>query len=150
MHFSSRTEYGVKAMLDLALHYGEGPVPLRAIAGRQSVSEHYLEQLMGALRKAGLVASARGAQGGYELAREPGSITVGDVVRALEGPIAPLPCVEEDGRAHCDEIARCVARTVWVRLRSSMEEVLDSTTFADLCQKALQQRNTGDSFMYYI
>src|SRR5690606_41229510 len=86
MRISSRGEYGVRALFDLAQRYGEGPIPLKQIAERQDVSDHYLEQLMGALRKAGLVVSVRGAQGGYELARPPEAITIGDVIRVLWEP----------------------------------------------------------------
>lgn len=138
MRISTRGEYGVRAMLDLALHHGEGPVPLKTIASRQSISEHYLEQLMGALRKAGLVNSIRGAQGGYRLAEEPSETRVGDILRALEGPIAPMECVEDNKACSCDQSPYCVTRGLWKRLRETMEELLDKTTLEHLRQEAMQ------------
>ena len=93
MKVSTKSRYGVAAMVDIAQHHGAGPVALRSVAERQQVSEHYLEQLMSSLRNAGYVRSIRGAQGGYVLAKNPALITVGDIVRAMEGPIAPVDCL---------------------------------------------------------
>ncbi|NLM41487.1 MAG: Rrf2 family transcriptional regulator [Firmicutes bacterium] len=140
MRVSTRGEYGVRAMFDLALNYGSGPIPLRAVAERQLISETYLEQLMGALRKAGLVASKRGAQGGYELAHPPERITIGQVIRVLEGPITPLDCLDSDsgGGPYCDQPEQCVLRGLWKKLQDSMESVLDNTTLEDLRQKAIR------------
>lgn len=152
MKLSTRSEYGLRAMVDLAMRHGEGPVSLRSIAERQDISEHYLEQLMSSLRKAGLITSSRGAQGGYELARPPKETSVGDIVRVLEGPIAPLECADETLATvgGCDKKERCVSRIVWCRLRDSIAQVLDSTTLEDLCLEARKLDNRGDSFMYYI
>jgi Rrf2 family cysteine metabolism transcriptional repressor len=136
MRVSTRGEYGVRAMLDLAMHFGEGAMPLRAVAEREGISESYLEQLMLALRRADLVTSIRGAQGGYKLTRAPGEIRVGDVMRAVEGPIAPTDCVGEKGADVCRQAPCCVTRLLWSRLRDSMLAVLDSTTLADLCAQA--------------
>lgn len=149
MKISSRGEYGVRAMLDLALHYGQGPTPLKRIAERQDISEHYLEQLVASLRKAGLVISHRGAQGGYELASEPQNIKIGDIIRVLEGPIAPMECVEDD-HDNCSHIAKCATRVLWKRLQSSMEVVLENTTLEWLAQEAIKLKATDDSFMYHI
>lgn len=127
-------------MFDLALYYGETPVPLKAVAGRQNLSEHYLEQLIAMLRRAGLVRGVRGAQGGYILARRPDEITVGDVIRALEGPIAPVYCVNEEEPRNCDEADYCITRTVWARVRDSIAEVMDSISLADMCRDARKIR----------
>ena len=105
MRISTRGEYGLRTLLDLAQH-GGGPIPLRQIAPRQEVSEHYLEQLMGVLRKAGFVTSVRGAQGGYGLAMPPEQMTVGDVLRALEGDVEIR--VDDGGPLGTD--ARCVPK----------------------------------------
>lgn len=136
MRLSTRGHYGLKAVFDLAQHYGNEPIPLKSIAQRQHLSVNYLEQLMAMLRKAGLVKSVRGAQGGYILSREPELIKVGDVVRALEGPIAPVYCVNEESTVCCDEADYCITRTVWARVRDSIAAVLDGMTLADLCRKA--------------
>lgn len=138
MRISTRGEYGVRAMFDLALHYGRGPISLRRIAERQLISEHYLEQLMRALRQAGLVVSSRGARGGYELARPPQEIKIGDIIRVLEGPITPLDCLDSHhGRGpYCGEPELCVLRNLWKSLQESMEQVLDNTTLEDLRRDA--------------
>lgn len=139
MKVSTKSRYGVAAMVDLAQHYGKGPVALRGVARRQQVSEHYLEQLMASLRKAGVVQSVRGAQGGYVLAREPASISVGDIVRAMEGPIAPVDCLlVEKGSTnpYCDKTIGCVRRTVWEKMGNSINSALDSISLEVLCQEA--------------
>lgn len=123
-------------MLDLAQHFSSVPIPLKNIAERQNLSEHYLEQLMAMLRKAGLVKGIRGAQGGYVLARQPAEITVGDVVRTLEGPIAPVFCVSEENPGECDQADYCITRTVWAKVRDSIAAVYDSITLADICREA--------------
>jgi Rrf2 family protein len=123
-------------MFELAQHYGTGPVSLRAIAERQEISEHYLEQLIAGLRKAGLVSSVRGAQGGYILARDPADIKVGDIVRVLEGPIAPVECVNDNETEHCLRSEFCITRGVWEKVKDSIEDVLDSISLADMCREA--------------
>ncbi len=149
MRISTRGEYGVRAMLDIAIHYGQGPIPLKIIAERQEISEHYLEQLISTLRKAGLVTSVRGAQGGYLLAKRPDEVRIGDIIRTLEGPIAPMDCVD-DNDGCCSHTEKCATRVLWQRLRDSMEEVLDNTTLACLCQEAMKLQAKDDSFMYHI
>lgn len=152
MRISSRGEYGVRAMFDLAQHFGEGPIPLKLIAERQGISEHYLEQLMGALRKAGLVGSVRGAQGGYELNAHPESVTVGDIIRALEGPVLTIHGNESEkarpqGTESPDQLA---LRTMWTGLAEEVNEVLNGVNLAHLCDEAARMKSQGDSFMYHI
>jgi len=147
MKLSTKGRYGVKAMFELARSRNEGPLPLHTIARRQGLSQHYLEQLVGPLREAGLVRSVRGAQGGYELARPPERITVGDVVRVLEGPIAVTYCTVPGSSAveHCGRAEGCVARGVWERVSESIARVLDSITLADLCaehEERLEERRS--------
>ncbi|WP_034429884.1 RrF2 family transcriptional regulator [Caldisalinibacter kiritimatiensis] len=132
MRLSTKGRYGLKAMFELALHYGEGPIPLNNIAESQNISEHYLEQLIATLRRKGLVKSVRGAQGGYMLARAPEEITVGEVIRPLEGSIAPSECVIDDETVSCDKEDVCVTKTVWKRIRDSINEVIDSITLQDM------------------
>ncbi|VBB06032.1 transcription regulator rrf2-type conserved site [Lucifera butyrica] len=139
MKLSTKGRYGVAAMYDLALHRGEGPISLKSIASRQGISEHYLEQLMGTLRKAGYVKSVRGSQGGYALTKEPDQISVGDIIRAMEGPIAPVDCVLTDNDTatndYCERAGSCVTRGVWAKVRDSINNVLDSISLADLCRE---------------
>lgn len=142
MKLSTKGHYGLRAMFDLALHYGQGPIPLKLIAERQQLSDNYLEQLVAALRKAGLVESIRGAQGGYVLARRPEAITVGDIIRVLEGPIAPLDCVNEEEPADCQQFHYCISRNVWAKVRDSITEVIDSISLADMCKEAKEMEQT--------
>lgn len=138
MKLSTKGRYGVAAMYDLALHHGQGPISLKSVAQRQEISEHYLEQLMGILRKAGYVKSIRGAQGGYSLTKDPSSISVGDIIRVMEGPIAPVDCLLDDSCSdnnYCEKADMCVTRGVWAKVRDSINNVLDSTSLADLCRE---------------
>lgn len=124
-------------MYELALQYGLGPISLRSIAANQGISEHYLEQLISALRNAGFVTSMRGAQGGYILAKDPAEITVGDIIKVMEGPIALVDCLlaEAQKNPYCEKADVCVTRDVWAKVCASINEVLDSITLADLCKK---------------
>ncbi len=152
MRVTSKGHYGLMAIAELALHEGEGAVPLKAIAERQGLSEHYLEQLFAPLRRAGLVRSVRGAQGGYLLARDAGEITVGDVLRALEGSLAPLECAADVDLAslvHCTNPLHCLVRDVWQRLHRAVEEVADSITLADIVQQVREARRR-QGIMFYI
>ncbi len=136
MRLSTRGRYGVRAMCDLAEHYGKGPVGIKSIAQRQQLSEMYLEQLVGVLRRHGLLKSVRGAHGGYVLSRTPGEISIGDILRVLEGDMAPSECVHEDHA--CDNAASCASRRVWVRLYQSMTDVMDAMTLQDLLAEDTQ------------
>jgi len=149
MKLSTKGRYGLKAMFDLTLHYGDGPISLKSIAERQLISDHYLEQLIASLRKSGLVKSVRGAQGGYMLADSPSKITVGDIIRVLEGPIGPSDCVIEGETSSCDRADCCVTRTVWERIQLSISEVIDSITLQNMLDD-YQKINNKDNYMYYI
>lgn len=136
MKVSTRGEYGMRAMVELSRRYGEGPVSLTAVAQSATVPPAYLEQLIGPLRRAGLVSSTRGAHGGYELSRSPSEIWVGEVYRVLEGPVAPMDCVSEvEPEEQCPLIDGCATRVVWLKVRDSIVEALDSTTLADLLEQ---------------
>ncbi len=132
-HVSTRGEYGMRLMTELARNWGRGTVSLHAVAERESLPEAYLEQLVAALRRAGLVTGKRGAGGGYQLAKEPAGITAGDVVRALEGPIEPQICTAEgDAILNCVHEPRCGTRLVWVKLQETIAKALDALTLAEL------------------
>jgi len=129
--------YGVRAMYDLALHYGAEPVPGKTIAERQNISLPYLEQLMTSLRRSGLVRSVRGPHGGYALARNPSSIKVGEIIGSLEGPIEISYCVSRPNRAvKCLKAEGCVSRILLRKLNFQIKAALDSTTLNDLCIEA--------------
>ncbi|MBI4295068.1 MAG: Rrf2 family transcriptional regulator [Chloroflexi bacterium] len=137
MKFSTRAHYGLRAMAELARSYHLGPLSLAEIAQAEGLSLGYLEQLMAKLRRAGLVQATRGVHGGYHLAAPPSVVTVGNVLRALDGPLDPVRCVSEVVE-HCDcqRYDSCSSRPVWQKLRDTMAEVLDSTTLADLVPPA--------------
>ena len=138
MMFSTRAEYGVRVMVELAKHAGEEPVPLAEIAAKDGLPLAYLEHLVARLRKAGLVDSRRGSRGGYLLARAPSEITMAEVVESLEGSIAPIECISEaaDGSIVCAREASidhvCPTKLLWTRVRFSIVSTLRETTLADL------------------
>lgn len=132
MKVSAKEQYGLRAMAELAKAYGQGPVPLSEIAQAQDVSLYYLEQVVPDLRDAGLLNSTRGAKGGYELARPPEQITVGEVLRALDGELLPVRCVEEGRQEPCDRTDDCAARTVWQTIYRQLRRTLDNMVLADL------------------
>ena len=132
MKVTAKEQYGLRAMAELAGRYGQGPVPLSEVSKAQGISLDYLEQIIPALREAGLVSSTRGARGGYELERTPDEITVGDILRALDGDILPVRCVSDDCREPCSRTDECGARTVWQAVHEQVSRTLDSMRLADL------------------
>ena len=133
MIFSTRSEYGVMMLTDLARHYGEGPLSLTDIAAHLGLTVAYLEQIVPALKEAKLVESVRGAHGGYKLARAPETIKMGMVIRRLEGGIAVMGCATDGVTlASCNHEDVCTAPILWVRVRNAIARALDSTTLADL------------------
>jgi Rrf2 family protein len=122
-------------MVQLGRHFGAGPASLAEIAAAEDMPRAYLEQLAFMLRDAGLVVSTRGAHGGYELARPPATIPMSEVLRALEGPLAPMICATEDSPGHdlaCDRTASCTVNLLWIRVRDAVAGALDGVTLADL------------------
>lgn len=126
-------------MMELARKFGEGPTSLKSIAEKHQLSEHYLEQLIAPLRNGGLVKSIRGAYGGYILSKTPDEVTAGDIIRVLEGPISPVDFTEEDDPAK---------RDLWVRIRDSIADVLDSSTLGNLI--TFRDEGKNDNYMFYI
>ena len=125
----------MRLMVDLARHWGTGSVSLHAVAEREDLPEAYLEQLVAVLRRAGLVNGKRGAGGGYMLAREPGDITAGEVVRALEGPIEPQICTAEgEAILNCVHEPSCGTRLLWVKLQATIAGALDALTLSELAK----------------
>lgn len=139
MKLSTRGRYGLKAMFQLSLHYGEGPISLNQIADKQRLSENYLEQLFSLLRKEGLLKSVRGAQGGYMLSRKPEEITVGQILRCLEGNMAPSDCVIDGDEFECDREDKCVTKLVWIKIKDSIDEVIDSITLQNMIDDEKKQ-----------
>lgn len=131
MKLSTKGRYGVKAMFELALHYGEEPVSIKTIAEKQNISEYYLEQLFAGLRKAKLIKSVRGAQGGYVLEKPPAEITVADILNVLEGPIEISECISDED-ASCSKVDYCATRLLWIKLSDSVNQVINSISLQDM------------------
>jgi len=132
---SKRTQYGLKAVIALARHYGEGPVLIATLANEERIPIKFLEGILLDLKSRALLESKKGKGGGYQLSRPPAAITVGSVIRMLEGPLAPLPCASETAFRACQECAdveNCTTRIIMRQVRDAIAEVLDKTTLADL------------------
>lgn len=141
MKLSTKGRYGVKAMLDLAVHSKVSPVSIKNISERQHISEYYLEQLFSPLRKAELIKSIRGAQGGYILNKDPKDITVANVLDVLEGPIEISECLEE---GICSNSSCCSTRLLWERLKESIDNVTNSITLQDMMDDYEKMKNKGE------
>ncbi|MCR3956351.1 MAG: Rrf2 family transcriptional regulator, partial [Gudongella sp.] len=131
MKLSTKGRYGLMAMYQLAQDYGQGPISLKYVAEKQGLSENYLEQLFSSLKKDGLLKSVRGAYGGYMLSRVPEKITVGEVLRSLEGQMSPSDCVA-DGSYDCSRDDRCATQWVLGQIKNSIDQVIDSITLMDM------------------
>lgn len=155
MKFSTRGEYGVRLMITLARAHGEGPLPLTEIARREKLPHSYLEQLIGDLRKAGLVVARRGQSGGYQLSRDASTINMADVIRALEGPILQMPCAGQADAEVCDRPQPCTVHEVFQRVYESVAGTLNATMLADAVgaaggppyPQATRKRIRGDSYL---
>lgn len=146
MKLSTKGRYGLRAVLDLALHCDTEAVTLGSIAERQDISVSYLEQLIAKLKKAGIVDSIRGAQGGYMLAKPMTDISVGDILRALEGDLNPVDCAEVTGKERvCAESDSCVTKYVWKRISDSINNAVDTLFLSELVEESRQMKNNGDS-----
>ena len=133
MKISTKGRYALRLMLDLAIHSEGSAVPLRDVAHRQEISDKYLEQIVTQLSRAGLVRSVRGAGGGYLLTRTPEGYTVGEILRVLEGSLAPVSCA--DGVGCCERADRCVTVEVWREIQAAVDGVVDHLTLADLVRR---------------
>ena len=147
MKLSTRGRYGTRALLELALHQGEGPILLKDIAQRQQISLRYLEHLITPLIAGGIVRSTRGARGGVLLAKLPEEIKLSEVIQLLEGSVAPAECVNNPGI--CNRSAFCVTRDVWSELKRVMNGVLESTTLQDLVERH-KKKEQPEQAMYYV
>ncbi|MCM1156985.1 MAG: Rrf2 family transcriptional regulator [Bacteroidales bacterium] len=140
MKLSTKGRYGLRAMIDLADFSEETPQSIANIAARQSISDSYLEQLMAKLKKAGLIAGIRGSQGGYVLAKASREISVGDILRALEGDLSPVNCTGLKGESECSGSKTCVTRNVWKRIDDSIQSAVDSIYLNELVEDNRRMR----------
>lgn len=142
MKLSTRTRYGMRAMLELADNYGNGPLQIKLISQRQDISAKYLEHLIFILKSAGFVNSIRGAKGGYILAKSPEQINLDELFNVLEGSSVTVECVED--KDSCTKSADCATRQIWQQVQQAIEDVLRSQTLKDLLCKTKDQKTLCD------
>jgi len=135
MKISTKGDYATRALQDLALHYAQGPIPIEKIASRQGLPVRYLEQLLLTLKRGGFLLSKRGVNGGYSLAKPPAQITLGEILRTVDGPIEPIYCVGDPPRQECAYETDCVLRGVWADVSQAISGIVDHTTLQDLCDR---------------
>lgn len=139
MKISTKGRYALRVMLDLAINSNGACIPLKEIAARQSISEKYLEQIFTALSRANLVRSTRGAQGGYSVAKSTEEITVGMILRATEGDLAPVECVSVSGGG-CPRSVDCVTSQVWEKIRIAVDDVVNNISLSDLVSRYYEKQ----------
>ena len=147
MKLSTRTRYGTRALLELALHSGKEPVSLKDIARQQQISLPYLEHLIAPLIAGGIIRSTKGPKGGISLARKPGDIKLIEITQLLEGSVAPVECI--DNPEVCKRSEFCATRDIWSELKDVMDDFLKATTLQDLAEKQ-KSKGRKESSMYYI
>ncbi len=147
MRLSTRAKYGTRALLDIAIHGGKGPILLKDIAQRQQISAPYLAHVITPLVTTGIVRSTRGARGGIWLAKSPAEIRLSEVIRALEGSLAPVECVNDP--QICTRSALCVTRDIWNELKQAIDRVLESITLQDLVERQ-KRKETPQAIIYDI
>jgi Rrf2 family protein len=155
MRLSTKSRYGLRALFDMAYHAGTLPAQIKDISRRQNISPRYLEQIFQDLKKAGLLKSRRGPQGGYYLARKPHEITVMDVINATEGEMALVDCVKTGKRSKkgCEFDNQCITQQVWAEASRKLNEYLVTVTIKDLCDKGSElglEKELDHRFMYFI
>lgn len=140
MKLSTKSEYGLRAMLNIAMNGSGGVTSITDISKEEGISVAYLEQLLNKLRRHGLLESVRGPKGGYLLSKDTDAITVGDIVKTLEGSIYPVHCVaaHNGSQSVCKKSKGCVPKTVWIKLAKAVDDCLDSITLGDLCDETIK------------
>jgi Rrf2 family protein len=147
MKISTKIRYGARAMLELASHYGEGPIELKEIAKRENISIKYLEQVINPLRASGLVKAIRGSKGGYSLAKPPSEICLYDVIETLEGPLTLLECLNDS--KSCQKVPSCVTRDIWKEVSEAISKIFYSVTLEDMVNRKKEKEGFPPS-MYQI
>ena len=145
MKISTKGRYGLRALIDVAEHGEDCPVSISSIASRQDISERYLEQLMAMLKKADLIQSVRGAGGGYVLAKKMEHISVGDVLRALEGKLEPVECAAFHETDSCEAAGGCVTKYVWKRINESINQTVDEISIMDLVEESKGMKSNTEA-----
>lgn len=151
MKISTKGQYAVEAVVDLAIHSSTSHESLKKVASRREISENYLEQIFMLLKKNGIVESIRGAQGGYTLAKDADKITVGDVIRAAEKQFVPVACIAQgEEKYDCSRLAACSTRNVWVKLMDEINSVIDNITIYDLMKQYESYEHPAKQLEYFV
>ncbi len=150
MKVTYKGDYSLKAMLSLALHYNKGVLPIQELAKKEDIPFKFLEQILLILKKGGFVDSKRGVDGGYFLARPPETITVGDVIRFIEGPIEPVTCANKNSYEKCKDFSFCVFKDIWNQVYTATSLVVDTVTFAELVRRVENKKNNYVNSSYSI
>lgn len=144
MKLSTRGLYALRVLSQLAMHYGEAPLSVAELARREGISTKYLEQIIATLKKQGLLISTRGKQGGYALRKPPEQITLGDIIRSVDGPLAPIACASRTAPFVCSdgpyEYETCWIRHLMLRVRDNISAILDQETLADMVREAAKSK----------
>lgn len=135
MNLSQKCQYAVRAVMELAKQYGQGPVAISQIAANQAIPQRFLENILNDLRPTGLIESRRGVQGGYLLAKDPAAITVGEIIRMVEGPLDPVKCIGDRNNSFCPLKESCALVHLWSRAKAAVEAVYDNASFRDLVEE---------------
>ena len=147
MKLSTRSRYGVRALLELAIDYNQGPLQIKTIAEREKISNKYLEQLISLLKTAGLVLSIRGPKGGYVLAKPPEEVKLSDVFRILEGPVTTFDCLID--KSYCTRCGDCLTKNIWLKMQEAINGVLGAVTLKDMALDAIKHKE-GKTQTYQI
>ncbi len=151
MKLTYKADYALKAILDLCLYASGGQVvPLTDIAGRQDIPMPFLEQIMLILKKAGYVQSKTGKRGGFLLLKSPERVTLGEIIRLIEGPVEPIACGVREGSSGCAEDGRCAFKEVWVQVTEAVSGIVDAVTFAHIMRRTVELREQRNDHTYHI
>ncbi len=150
MKITYKGDYSLKAMLDLAMHYNKGVLSIQELSKKGDIPFKFLEQILLTLKKGGFVASKRGVDGGYFLARPPEAITVGDVIRFIEGPIEPVECANKESYEKCKDFPYCVFKDIWSQVYTTTCLVVDTVTFAELVRRVGNVKTNKEDSSYCI
>ncbi|MFC1667280.1 RrF2 family transcriptional regulator [Candidatus Omnitrophota bacterium] len=150
MKISYKGDYALKALLELALNYNKDVIPIHDIAKRGDIPDKFLEQVLLTLKRGGFVDSRRGVNGGYFLAKAPEKITIGDIIRFIEGPVEPITCVGKNKYEQCRDFKSCVFRDIWSQVYTATSLVVDTITFAELVRRVESSKKKKEGYTYSI
>jgi len=150
MKISYKGDYSLKTLLELALNYNKGVLSISELAQRGDIPDKFLEQVLLILKKGGFVDSKRGINGGYFLSRPPETITIGEVIRFIEGPVEPITCVGKKNYKECKDFASCVFKDIWEQVNTAISFVIDTVTFAELVRRVEKSKKKKGNYVYNI